>query len=193
MSIMFGPINVEHGLSGRATCKARTTGTWQRKNAPASIEAGCIRLKKLKRSKSKNAGGMTKTADKIANEVAAIYSRLDEQIKKHPADCSACGNCCDFESFGHRLFVSSPEIVYLKQKLQIKPMSTSRCPYQLDGKCTIGSHRFAACRIFFCKADEQLQSRLSEETLNQFKSLCIQLALPYRYTDLATALNGPPA
>ena len=134
---------------------------------------------------------MTKTTKQIANEVAAVYSRLDEQIKEHSADCSDCGNCCDFESFGHRLFVSSPEMFYLSQNLEIKPMPTSRCPYQSDNKCTIHPHRFAACRIFFCKAEEDFQSELSERALKKLKSLCTKFDLPYRYTDLATALNDP--
>lgn len=135
---------------------------------------------------------MTTIADKIANEVAAVYSQLDGQIKTQPGDCSACGDCCDFESFGHRLFVSSPEMVYLRQNLEIKPMLTSRCPYQVDNKCTIYPHRFAACRIFFCKANEEFQSKLSEDALEEFKSLCTQLGLPYSYSDLGTALNSPP-
>ena len=128
--------------------------------------------------------------NKIANKVAAIYSQLDEQIKEFPADCSACGKCCDFESFGHKLFVSSPEMVYLSRNVDIKPMPTARCPYQADNKCTIHPHRFAACRIFFCKADEALQNELSEQTLKKFKSLCTEFNLPYRYTDLAAALNN---
>ena len=131
--------------------------------------------------------------NKIANEVAAIYSRLDKQIKEYAGDCSACGKCCDFASFGHKLFISSPEMVCLSYNIDIKPMPTDRCPYLADNKCTIHTHRFAACRIFFCKADEDFQSELSEQTLNKFKSLCTEFNLPYRYTDLATALNKPPA
>ena len=121
----------------------------------------------------------------------AIYSQLDEQIKENPADCSACGKCCDFASFGHELFVTSAEMIYLKHNVGTKPMPTDRCPYQVDNKCTIHPHRFAACRIFFCKANEDFQSELSEQTLNKLKSLCTEFNLPYRYTDLATALNNP--
>ena len=131
--------------------------------------------------------------NKIANEVADIYFQLDKKIEEYSADCSACGRCCDFTSFGHKLFVSSPEVVYLSRNVDIKPMPIDRCPYQADNKCTIHAHRFAACRIFFCKADEDFQSKLSEQTLKKLKLLCTKFNLPYRYTDLATALNNPQA
>ena len=154
-----------------------------------SIAADYIPLKKLKKSRTVTVGGSTTMTNKIANEVAAIYSQLNEQIKEFSADCSACGKCCDFASFGHKLFVSSPEMVYLSRNVDIKPMTGTRCPYQADSKCTIHHHRFAACRIFFCRADEVLQSELSEQTLKKFKSLCRESNLPYRYTDLSAALN----
>ncbi len=65
----------------------------------------------------------------------------------------------------------------------------SRCPYNIGDKCTIYEYRFAGCRIFCCKADTDFQSRLSESALRKLKSLCTEFQIPYRYTDLATALN----
>jgi len=146
-------------------------------------------------------------SEKITNKVAEIYNRLDSHIRKQNLHCRACGKCCDFDSFGHRLFVTTAELIYLTENLppeEIKPMTTSRCPYNEEGKCTIRDFRFAACRIFFCSADPNLQSRLTEDVLRKLKSLCITEAIPwgtpnakegvwgplYRYTDLKTALNS---
>jgi Fe-S-cluster containining protein len=161
--------------------------------------------------------------------VAEIYKWLDSQIRKsvHLAGiCDACGKCCNFAQFDHRLFVTTPELMYLaaylgvaltaktaesaekkeKNKNKIKRSDNtknfsvlcelggkremSRCPYNIDGKCSVYEHRFSGCRIFSCKGDTDFQSRLSESAVKKFKAICEQFQIPYRYTDLATALNG---
>ncbi|MFA5250971.1 MAG: YkgJ family cysteine cluster protein [Phycisphaerae bacterium] len=128
--------------------------------------------------------------------MAEIYREIDVKINNHSelaGACIACGKCCDFESFGHKLFVTPPELIYLAANLHgenLKPMKTGRCPCQTNNKCTIYKFRFAGCRIFSCKGDADFQSGLSEMALKKFKAICEQFQIPYRYTDLATALNG---
>ena len=129
----------------------------------------------------------------IANKVAEIYTHLDSQIKNLNSDCAACGNCCNFAAYDHKLFVTTPELIYLKETITeetIKKMTTGTCPYNVSGKCSIHPHRFAGCRIFHCKAAPDVQSQLSEQTLTKLKSLCSEFEIPYHYTDLATALNN---
>jgi Fe-S-cluster containining protein len=133
---------------------------------------------------------------RLLREVAEVYNWLDSQIRENIAlagVCDACGKCCDFKGFDHRLFVTTPELIYLAEKLDtknIKPMITSRCPYNADGKCTVYKFRFAGCRIFCCKGDADFQSGLSEMALKKFKSICKQFQIPYRYIDLEVALNS---
>jgi Fe-S-cluster containining protein len=136
--------------------------------------------------------------------VAEIYKWLDSQIRKsvHLAGiCDACGKCCDFIKFDHRLFVTTPELMYLAANLgdeNVRPMTTGRgstslttgCPYNIGGKCSVYEHRFSGCRIFSCKGDTDFQSRLSESAVKKFKAICEQFQIPYRYTDLATAMDG---
>jgi Fe-S-cluster containining protein len=137
--------------------------------------------------------------NQLLERVSEIYDWLDLQIRKSGdcgRACEACGRCCDFAEFEHRLFVTTAELMYLAAKLgseNIKPMTASRCPYNTDGKCTIYEYRFAACRIFYCKGDTDFQSKLSESALNKFKSICTDFQIPYRYTDLAAALNNAAA
>jgi Fe-S-cluster containining protein len=153
-----------------------------------------------------------KANSQLLKRVAEIYKWLDSQICKSAhlsGICGTCGKCCDFESFDHRLFVTTPELMYLAANLgaeNVKPMTTSRgstprlrsgqaslttgCPYNIKGKCSIYEHRFAGCRIFSCKGDTDFQSGLSERALKKLKSLCTEFQVPYRYTDLATALNS---
>jgi Fe-S-cluster containining protein len=134
-----------------------------------------------------------KKNNQLIEKVAEVYAWLDLKISNCGNNCQVCGKCCDFESFDHRLFVTPPELMYLAERLgseNIKPMPGAKCPYNADGKCTIYEYRFSGCRIFYCKSDKDFQSDLSEATLRKLKSICEKLRIPYRYMDLAGALNG---
>jgi Fe-S-cluster containining protein len=132
---------------------------------------------------------------RLISKVAEVYNWLNSQIEDHKdlaGRCYTCGKCCDFESFDHKLFVTTPELIYLAANLHsenLKPMNTGQCPYNSGGKCSIYEHRFSGCRIFSCKGDTGFQSGLSEKALKKFKSLCSEFQISYCYTDLATALN----
>ncbi|MBW8039816.1 MAG: hypothetical protein FVQ85_07435 [Planctomycetes bacterium] len=136
------------------------------------------------------------TKQQLLNKVSEIYDWLDLELGDEcelAGRCDGCGKCCDFEAFDHRLFVTPPELMYLAANIggeNVQPMTRSRCPYNIAGKCTVYEYRFASCRIFCCKGDVDFQSRLSELALKKFKSICIELEIPYRYTDLASALNS---
>jgi len=133
---------------------------------------------------------------RLLEKVAEIYQWLDLQLRscsEMAGACRSCGDCCDFEGFDHRLFITPPELMYLTANLgaeNIKPMPGSRCPYNIDGKCTIYEYRFSGCRIFCCNGDADFQSSLSEEVLQKLKSICVEFQIPYRYTDLAAGLNS---
>jgi hypothetical protein len=135
--------------------------------------------------------------NQLLKRVAEIYKWLDAQIRRQSdlaGKCDACGKCCDFDACDHRLFVTPPELMYLAANSgaeSIKSMPSSRCPYNVDGKCTIYKYRFAGCRIFCCNGDVNFQSGLSESALKKFKSICTEFKIPYCYTDLATALKHP--
>lgn len=139
------------------------------------------------------------TDSRFLEAVVQIYDWLDLQIREFPDSvgvCKTCGRCCDFAQFDHHLFVTTPEVMYFISRLggdNIKPMTTSRCPYNTGGKCTVYEHRFAACRIFFCQGDADFQSRLSEEALKRFKSVCEDFRISYHYNDLAKVLNDAAA
>lgn len=132
----------------------------------------------------------------MLERVAEVYKWLDMQICNGGAiagACRSCGDCCDFDGFDHRLFITPPELIYLVENMgaeNIKPMPVNRCPYNVDGECTIYEYRFAGCRIFCCGSNPDFQSRLSEESLKKFKSLCTEFKISYRYSDLATALDS---
>lgn len=134
--------------------------------------------------------------EQLLERVAGIYLWLAEQIRSHaetPECCKACGDCCDFDAFDHRLFITPPELMYLAANIgveNIKSMPAGRCPYNIEGKCSVYEYRFAGCRIFCCDSDRDFQSELSEAVLEKLKSVCTEFQIPYRYTSLAMALNA---
>ncbi len=136
-----------------------------------------------------------KTNSQLLQKVAEVYNWLDSQILEaadQAGQCKMCGACCNFEKFEHRLFVTTPELMYLAAKIRIdsiKSMPGTICPYQMQNKCAVYEYRFAGCRIFCCNADKNFQSRLSELAVRKFKSICNEFNVPYQYTDLPTALN----
>lgn len=128
----------------------------------------------------------------LCDEVKKIYDWLDSNIKPLNNKCETCGKCCNFDSFGHKLFVTTPELLYFSRNVRnLRKMSTQTCPYLENDKCSARNSRFAGCRIFFCKADDEQLNKLAEKTIEKFKSLCNNFNFPYRYIDLATAMNNP--
>ena len=133
-----------------------------------------------------------KTDPPLIAAVANIYKWIDAQITAAGQTCDACGKCCDFDTFDHRLFVTTPELIYFASAMApapIKPMPTGTCPYNTQGKCSVYPHRFAACRIFACKGNPDFQSKLSENAIKKLKALCEQHAINYEYKQIKTALN----
>ena len=132
---------------------------------------------------------------RIVEEVADLYRWLDSHLEQAPdraGRCKACGACCDFHAYDHRLFVTGPELIYLAAKLgtsALKEMPSGRCPYLQNDRCTVHPYRFAGCRIFCCRGDRDFQSDLTETVLRRLKRIGERFQLPYRYQDLAAALN----
>jgi hypothetical protein len=198
-----------YDLSGSAEPVQSVAVLVEQSDKPFCMEQGSAKVQRYqpwqalyirgnrKNQKDKKMVGKCRTNGLLVKKVAEIYNWLDSQVESHKdlaGRCEACGRCCDFvKGFDHKLFVTCPELMYLSVNLQgenVKPMKTSRCPYNVDGKCTIYVHRFAGCRIFCCKGDTDFQNILSESALEKFKSLCNEFQIGYRYSELATALNS---
>jgi Fe-S-cluster containining protein len=132
---------------------------------------------------------------RLIAEVAAVYEWIDARVRRHAeraGRCNACGACCDFAAYDHRLFVTPPELIYLAAKLnakELKQMTSGRCPYQEGKNCTVHQHRFASCRIFCCNGDDVFQNELSEAALKKLKAICERFQIPYRYRELGSALR----
>lgn len=127
----------------------------------------------------------------LNKQIESLYTWIDQQVKS-TGTCTACGDCCDFENFGHKLFITSVEMKYFTEKMHhnLSPMTNGVCPYRVNGKCSVYDYRFAGCRIFACQRSEDLQSSTMEHALKELKQLSEALSIPYTYTDLKSVLNS---
>lgn len=131
-----------------------------------------------------------KNHSQLISDVQAVYDWLQGELAALVQPCTACGECCDFDAFGHRLYVTTPELIYFQHFLgpEIKEMTAGVCPYRIDGKCSVYPYRFSGCRIFSCKGDAEKENAICEQAVSKFKDLCDQYKLPYRYLYLKDGL-----
>ena len=136
-----------------------------------------------------------KTNKKLIKAMADFYRLLDQHIAENQkiiGSCQACGRCCNFEKYDHRLYLTTPELIYFLEHIPSenrKKMTTGTCPYNINDKCTVYEYRFAACRIFCCKGDQNFQNDLSESALQKLKTICEEFNLEYKYQNITAALN----
>jgi len=126
----------------------------------------------------------------IAAAVEEVYAFIEQAGVAAGASCLGCGNCCKFKEYDHRLYISTPELIYLESQIgKLKWAGEMVCPWHDQGRCGIHNYRFAGCRIFFCKGDSAQQGQLSEEVLTRLKAICNQFSIPYEYKELSAALD----
>ncbi|HEY3241923.1 MAG TPA: hypothetical protein VGM03_01105 [Phycisphaerae bacterium] len=125
--------------------------------------------------------------------VESVYADLDARIATRRPLCINRGACCQFEAFGHRLFVTPVELAYFIAKSEgplRAPTSAAACPYQVSGLCTMRAARPTGCRIFFCDvAAQHWQPDETEQTLAQIRALHSRFDLPYAYVEWIEALR----
>ena len=154
------------------------------------------------------------TASTRADVIAAvqqIYTDLQIAIDTRRPLCSASGECCRFDAYGHRLYVTTLELATFVAQLPppAKPKTSSLtpstssglalhpsslphndCPYLVAGRCSVHLIRPFGCRIFFCDPTAtQWQNDLYEATLQRLKDEHERLAVPYRYVEWRAALK----
>ena len=130
----------------------------------------------------------------IIREIGTLYEWLDQTLSRHEAQaghCFSCGKCCDFDTYGHRLYVTHAEMLYFAAKIgseNLKPMPSGHCPYRIENRCSVHEHRFSGCRTFCCRGDSDFQNQLTEQALDRIKALSDALDISYAYMDLRQAL-----
>ena len=130
----------------------------------------------------------------VANAVHALYSRVTAEIDQRRPKCEMSGRCCNFEAYGHRLYLTTLELAtFLHDLLASQLPSTipsTGCPFQKNKLCTVHTIRPFGCRIFFCDptATEWQQSAY-ERFHAELKQLHAQFNVPYAYMEWRTGLR----
>ena len=120
-------------------------------------------------------------------------ARADEAIAYYEPTCWNRGECCRFGRAGHRLYVTTPELIHFGQTHAAWPVDrrADACPHQRDGRCTARQARPLGCRVFFCQASARWwQSAVTEQYLGQLRELGERFAVPYVYVEWITGLEA---
>ncbi len=140
--------------------------------------------------------------DDLAAATAALYADLDTVIAAHAPICRNQGHCCKFDTYGHKLYVTTVELIHFArgnrhqwprpptdpQSATRNPLST--CPFQVQGRCTARQHRPLGCRIFFCDpAARPWQEPEYERRLAALKRIGAEFGVEYRYTEWLSAVR----
>ena len=146
--------------------------------------------------------------------VAAVLAEAEADIAARRPVCRSSGRCCQFEEWGHRMYVTGVELVHFatvhgtpetqnaKPKTQngagAKVVSLAQffagevrgCPYQVDGLCTAREARPLGCRVYFCDENAQgWQSEVYEKYHTKLKAVHERFGVPYRYVEWRQGLR----
>jgi Fe-S-cluster containining protein len=132
--------------------------------------------------------------------VKDLYASLEAEIAQKRPRCEMSGRCCNFDEYGHRLYVTTLELAvflydYLDRPLiQLRQLAENwdgqTCPFQKGKLCSVHTMRPMGCRLFFCDpSSNQWQNDQYEQFHCQLKRLHEVLIVPYFYVEWRTALS----
>ncbi|MGD9689985.1 MAG: hypothetical protein AB7K52_10070 [Phycisphaerales bacterium] len=132
----------------------------------------------------------------VSGELEALFTLVADQISLRGPACWASGRCCNFEAFGHRLFVTGLEAAWVVRHAALEhgaieaARARGGCPYQRENLCGIHDAKPLACRVFFCdRSAEEWQRTLMERLMIALRRLHDRHAVPYRYLEWREALR----
>jgi len=117
-----------------------------------------------------------------------LYQDFEQDFDTLPKPCTQCGSCCHFDTFGHKLYVSSLEFAYVSEhKLIPKIVNSGHCPYLKGQHCEARNFRMLGCRTFFRlhqPEDSERAQALYETYLKKLKDLYLDHNIQWEYKDL---------
>ncbi len=132
----------------------------------------------------------------IAGEMDSLFARVGTAITARAPACWASGRCCNFDAFGHRLYVTGLEAAYTVASLRpgehppLSPLTLADalargvCPFQVANLCGVHTIKPLACRVFFCdRAAQTWQGELLESLITDLRTLHDRHDIPYRYAE----------
>ncbi len=131
--------------------------------------------------------------DALAERMKTFYADADARAVALGSTCRNRGECCRFDAYGHRLYVTTVELAYFVRELRDtwrSPDDGHLCPFHVEGRCVARSHRPMGCRVFFCDPATQPQQHAEyERQLAELKSISKDFGVDYRYVEWLSALR----
>ena len=134
----------------------------------------------------------------IDQAIVKLYDDLDVAVRARGPVCWASGRCCNFNAYGHLLYVTGLEIAWFLGKVDESKREdgwVSRldvkapCAFQVNSLCTTHATRPLGCRIYFCqRGTEEWQHEVYETFQKRLRALHDAHALPYRYMEWRAGL-----
>lgn len=132
----------------------------------------------------------------LLERIEAIYESFEAERQARRPICRQSGECCRFEAFGHRLFVTVLEMARFRQGLSgISPEGASTpwdgtgCPFQVGGLCGVHPVRPFGCRAYFCDPTSTAwQNEQYERLHREIRELHELAGVPYLYVEWREAL-----
>lgn len=138
----------------------------------------------------------------ISGELELVYERVAREVESRRPVCDASGRCCDFDAWGHRLYVTGLEAAYLLTRLRDlgqAPLTPERiaaarasggCPFQRALLCSVHAIRPLSCRTYYCDpTSTDWQRDLTERCLTDLRALHDRHGLEYRYGEWRDMLD----
>ena len=125
-----------------------------------------------------------------------IYEDLAQDLARLAPVCELSGRCCQFQEYGHRLYISRAEAeLLLEDGLPANAtIDEANCPFQVGKLCTAREKRPFGCRVFFCDPKYAGQAEiLSEKYLTQLRELHRETGTAWEYAELHVFLSDHAA
>ena len=154
----------------------------------------------------------------IDRAIRGMYDDIDATVRAKGPTCWTSGKCCNFNEYGHRMYVTGLEIAWVLEQIDHlqrdqshddeqhdrrdvalsvlapdtdKVDSVGACSYQIDKLCSIHTVRPLGCRVFFCQEGTQhWQQTLYEHVHLEVRALHHAFALPYAYMEWRAGLSA---
>jgi Fe-S-cluster containining protein len=131
-------------------------------------------------------------------DLESVYADLDRELPRYKFVCQASGDCCDFEAFGHRLYVTTLEAEHFLRNSPPRRFNEDpkQCPaWGADRQCKARAGRMLGCRTFYCGTNKNGDpNEIYERYYRRIKDLHAKHEIPFRYADItAWAAERRPA
>lgn len=135
----------------------------------------------------------------LQDAVYGVYQRVQALVDQHKPRCVASGECCRFDAYGHRLYVTTLELIVFTNQLAIHPapapallpvLASGACQFQMDGLCGAHTIRPFGCRMFYCDPTTTAWQQDAYEAFHaELKALHERFDVPYFYVEWRDALR----